>query len=82
MRFESIDLNGRAYRLRSLDMGNGLGECFVGSRQLADSLFDRNGNWTSHAARVADETIFYYIAPAQFRLPDEKLRRVILKEIQ
>jgi hypothetical protein len=82
MRLETIEFNGRFYRLRSLDIGEEFGECFVGSRKLADSLFDQDGNWASDAARSVDETIFYYISQAQFRLSDEKLRRNILSEIQ
>lgn len=77
-----IEFIGKSYGLRVLNFGEGLGRINVASNKLNSLLVDDNGRFTSKEAQSVDENIFYFIAPAEFRLSDEALMEKILREVQ
>ncbi len=79
---DAIEFNGKSYGLRVLDFGESWGTYRVASRNLNQLLMDDTGQYTSSEAQFVDEQIFYFIAPAEFRLSDEALKTKILKAVQ
>ena len=79
---DAIEFNGKSYGLRVLDFGEDWGTYQVASHNLNALLIDDAGRYTSSEAQFVDEQIFYFIAPAEFRLSDEALRTKILREVQ
>lgn len=78
---DSIEFNGRLYKTRIIDFGEDWGVFKVASRHLDHLLVDKRGSYTTEDARFVDEQIFYFIAPARFRLSDKRLKDRILWEI-
>jgi hypothetical protein len=79
---DAIEFNGRSYGLRVLDFGDELGTNYVASRSLNELLINDAGQYTSCEAESVDEQIFFFIAPAEFRLSDEALTTKILRDVQ
>ena len=79
---DAIEFNGKSYGLRVLDFGKDWGTNCVASRNLNALLIDEDGQYTSSEAQSVDEQIFYFIAPAEFRLTDGALSTKILREFQ
>ncbi|MBK8465694.1 MAG: hypothetical protein IPL32_07675 [Chloracidobacterium sp.] len=79
---DAIEFNGKSFGLRVLDFGEDWGTCRVASHNLNQLLMDETGQYISREAQSVDEHIFYFIAPAEFRLSDEALTTKILREVQ
>lgn len=79
---DAIEFMGKSYGLRVVDFGEKWGTLSVASRNLNERLIDDNGQYVSSEAQSVDEQIFFFIAPAEFRLSDEALTTKILKEVQ
>lgn len=79
--YDSVEFQGRIYKLRLIDFRPEWGRYFVASTQLNQLLYDHNTGYTSDEARSVDELIFYFIPTHYFKLSDFRLRKKIPDEI-
>lgn len=79
--YDSVEFQGRIYRLRLIDLRQNWGRYFVASTQLNQLLYDDLNGYTSDEAGWVDELIFYFIPIHYFKLSDFQLRYKILDEL-
>ncbi len=79
--YDSVEFQGRIYRLRLIDLRPKWGRYFVASTQLNLLLYDDLYGYTSDEAGWVDELIFYFIPIHYFKLSDFQLRKKILDEL-
>lgn len=65
-----------SYPAREIKLDNKI--VLVSILDLQNALIDTNGDYVDNEAKYVDDKIFYYLAPSEFMLPTNEIKKLLI----